>query len=55
LITEKNFCLAEDKFCEMLDYLQDFHSHNLDLNELENYLNPNGRELLLGFEFCKHT
>jgi len=30
----------------MIDYLIDFHSHNLDLNELENYLNPNGRELI---------
>ncbi|KPA17646.1 hypothetical protein MHK_002180 [Candidatus Magnetomorum sp. HK-1] len=46
MIKEKNFCLSEDKFCEMVDYLKDFHSHNLDLNELENYLNPNGRELI---------
>ena len=46
---ESNFRLAEDKFCEMTDFLKDRRcSHNLELSELENYVNQNGRELLPG-------
>lgn len=40
------FQFAEEKFCEMTDFLKDKQSHNLELSDLENYLSQDGRELL---------
>ncbi|MCP4700713.1 MAG: hypothetical protein GY862_28240 [Gammaproteobacteria bacterium] len=44
---EKNhFQLSKEKFYEMSDFLKDKKSHELDISELENYIDRNGRELL---------
>ncbi|MCP4349987.1 MAG: hypothetical protein GY795_31290 [Desulfobacterales bacterium] len=43
---DDSFRLAEDKFCEMTDFLKGDRSQNLELSDLENYTNKNGRELL---------
>ncbi len=43
---KNHFHTAEEKFCEMTDFLKDKQSHNLELSDLESYINQDGRELM---------
>ena len=40
------FSLAENKFLQMIDFLKSNEASNLDLSEVEDYLQKDGRELL---------
>ncbi len=40
------FQFAEEKFCEMTDFLKNKQSHDLELSELENHMKQEGRELM---------
>jgi hypothetical protein len=40
------FQFAEEKFCEMTDFLKNKQSHELELSELENHIKHDGRELM---------
>jgi len=46
MIDTDYFQFAEEKFCEMTDFLRDKQSRHLELSDLENYLSQDGRELL---------
>jgi hypothetical protein len=41
-----SFRFAEEKFCEMTDFLKNKQSHGLELSELENHIKQDGRELM---------
>jgi len=41
-----SFSLAEEKLSKMTDYLKRKESFNLDLSDVEDYINNEGRELL---------
>ncbi|MBF0451630.1 MAG: hypothetical protein HQK75_13065 [Candidatus Magnetomorum sp.] len=43
---KNSFQFSEEKFHEMSNFLKGKSSHDLNMSEIENYINQNGKELL---------